>query len=50
MPITDHLRDSLSNMEKDKAMQIIPVQEDKNQEDCKLFGNLIPEIEFFVNF
>jgi hypothetical protein len=40
-PITNHLRDYASNLEKYKVVQILPVYEDRNQEDCK-FGNIIP--------
>ena len=44
--ITDHLRDSPLDSEKYKVVQISPIQEDRNQEDCKKkfkkIGNFIP--------
>jgi hypothetical protein len=33
VPITNHLRESMSNMEKYKAMQNFHVQEDRNKEE-----------------
>ena len=42
VPITDHLRNSAPKLEKHKAVQFIPVSEDRTQEDCKFFGKFIP--------
>ena len=39
-PITDHLRDCAPNLEKYKEVK--PMQEDKNQEDCKKNYSFIP--------
>jgi hypothetical protein len=49
-PIIDHLRDYALNLEKYRAVQFSPVEEDRNQEDCKFFGNFIPYNENIVNF
>ena len=44
-PITGHLRDYVPYLEKYEAVQNFLMWEDKNQEDCKIFGNFIPWIE-----
>ena len=36
-PVTDRLRDFPLDMEKYKALQVFPMQEDKDQEDCNFF-------------
>jgi hypothetical protein len=41
-PITNHLRDSLLDLEKYTAVQVFAMQEDGNQEDCKIFNKFIP--------
>jgi hypothetical protein len=41
-PTTDHLRDFAPDLEKYKAVQFFPLPEDRNQEDCTFFGNIIP--------
>lgn len=38
-PISDHLRDSLLDLEGYKAVRKFPVHEDGNQEDKIFFGN-----------
>ena len=35
LPTSNHLRDFSSNLEKYKAVQIVPMHEDRDQEDCK---------------
>jgi hypothetical protein len=47
-PITDHLRDFSTNLEKYKVAQNLPMWEDRNEEDCKYFGNFIPQIEIII--
>ena len=36
-PITNHLRDFASNLQKYKVVQSFSMQEDKNHEDCNFF-------------
>ena len=40
-PKADHPRDSVADLEKYKVVQIFPMMEDRNQEDCKFVGDVI---------
>ena len=50
VPITDHLRDSASNLEKYKVVQFFfPCRKiEIDREDCNFFGNFILRMEIVV--
>ncbi len=49
-PLTDHLRYYGPHLVKFWAVQVLPVSEDRNQEDCNFSDDFIPYIEIIVKF
>ena len=46
----NHLRDFAFSLEKHKVVQNYPMEEDRNQVDCKFFSKSSPKIEIIVDF
>ena len=43
--MTDHLKDFAPSLEKYKALQFFPTEEDKNQEECKFVGKFTLHVD-----
>jgi hypothetical protein len=41
-PITNHVRDFVPSHEKYKVVQMFPMYEDRDEEDCNFFDDFIP--------